>query len=98
LTLAAPYRLRHIQGNALSGDELSTAPSTLREDGTRMTLIEAAEVMERLQRRAAHQGEVQALQAARDALLILASEGHATLGDRLHRDSTDGDRAGTRVA
>lgn len=63
-----------------------------------MTLIEAAEFMERLQRRAAHQGEVQALQVARDALLILASEGHATLGDRLNREGKDRDRTGVRVA
>lgn len=63
-----------------------------------MTLIEAAEVVERLQRRAAHQGELQALQVARNALLILASEGHATLGDRLSRENNDRDRGGVRVA
>jgi hypothetical protein len=63
-----------------------------------MTLIEAAEVIERLQRRAAHQGEVQALQIARDALLILVSEGHATLGDRLSRESKDRDRPRVRIA
>ena len=45
-----------------------------------MTLIEAAEIIERLQRRAAHQGEIEALQMARNALLTILSEGFTTLG------------------
>ena len=49
-----------------------------------MTLIEAAEIIERLQRRAAHQGEIEALQMARNALLTILSEGFTTLRDRLH--------------
>ena len=63
-----------------------------------MTLIEAAEIMERLQRRAAHEGEVQALQVARDALLILLSEGYSTLGERLRRDTKGGGDGDIRVA
>lgn len=52
-----------------------------------MTLVEAAELMERLQRRAAHQGEIEALRIARDALLVILSEGYTTLGERLRRDT-----------
>lgn len=65
-----------------------------------MTLIEAAEVMEKLQRRAAHVGEVQALQTARDALLILLSEGYTTLQDRLRPEAGRGGqpRGDVRVA
>ncbi|MEW5982157.1 MAG: hypothetical protein AB1806_07270 [Acidobacteriota bacterium] len=62
-----------------------------------MTLIEAAEIMERLQRRAAHQGEVQALQVARDALLVLLSEGHTTLDERLRRKGTTSGQGKVRV-
>jgi hypothetical protein len=49
-----------------------------------MTLMEAALLMERLQGRAAHSGELEALKIARDALLTMVSEGYLTLGDRLH--------------
>ena len=49
----------------------------------KMTLMEAALLMERLQARAAHPGEVEALQMARNALLTLVSEGYLTLADRL---------------
>jgi hypothetical protein len=52
-----------------------------------MTLMEAALQMERLQGRAAHSGEVEALKIARDALLTIVSEGYLTLGDRLHPPS-----------
>jgi hypothetical protein len=49
----------------------------------KMSLMEAARLMERLQGRAAHAGEVEALRVARDALLTLVAEGYTTLGDRL---------------
>ncbi len=47
-----------------------------------MTLVEAAELVERLQRRAAVPEEFEALQQARDALLVIVSEGFASLTDR----------------
>ena len=49
----------------------------------KMTLIEAAQLMERLQGRAAHTGELEALRIARDALLTIVAEGYVTLADRL---------------
>ena len=49
----------------------------------KMRLIEAAFLVERLQSRAAHAGEVEALKIARDALLTIVAEGYATLEDRL---------------
>jgi hypothetical protein len=56
-------------------------------NGTRlngkMKLMEAALLVERLQARAAHAGEVEALQIARDALLTIVAEGYTTLADRL---------------
>ncbi len=52
-----------------------------------MTLVEAAEIVERLERRAATPGELQALQVARDALLTIVSEGFQTIGDRLRAAS-----------
>ena len=52
----------------------------------RMTLMEAAQLMERLQGRAAHTGELEALRIARDALLTIVSEGFVTLKDRLKTD------------
>jgi hypothetical protein len=55
-------------------------------DNGRMTLIEAATFMERLQGRAAHARELEAMQIARDALLTIVSEGFVTLKDRLTRD------------
>lgn len=54
-----------------------------------MTLMEAALLMERLQARAAHPGEVEALQIARNALLTLVSEGYFTLADRLDRSGSE---------
>ena len=50
-----------------------------------MTLMDAAFLVERLQRRAAHAGEVEALRIARDAILTIVAEGYQTLGDRLRR-------------
>jgi hypothetical protein len=52
-----------------------------------MTLVEAAQIVERLQRRAAHAVELEALRVARDALLVIASEGFLTLKDRLRSDA-----------
>jgi len=49
----------------------------------KMKLMEAALLVERLQARAAHAGEVEALQIARDALLTIVAEGYTTLADRL---------------
>ena len=51
----------------------------------KMTLIDAALLMERLQARAAHPGEIEALQMARNALLTLVAEGYLTLAERLGR-------------
>ena len=48
-----------------------------------MTLVEAAQFIERLQGRAAHERELEALRIARDALLVIVSEGFSTLEDRL---------------
>ena len=48
-----------------------------------MSLMEAACLMERLQGRAAHAGEVEALRIARDALLTLIGDGFSTLSDCL---------------
>lgn len=49
----------------------------------KMNLMEAARLVERLQARAAHAGEVEALKMARDALLTIVAEGYTTLADRL---------------
>ena len=49
----------------------------------RMKLMDAALLVERLQSRAAHAGEVEALKIARDALLTIVAEGYTTLEDRL---------------
>jgi len=51
-----------------------------------MNLIEAAEIIERLRGRAAHNGELDALKIARDAVLTIVSEGFATLEARLRAD------------
>ena len=48
-----------------------------------MKLMDAAVVVERLQSRAAHAGEIEALRIARDALLTIVAEGYTTLSDRL---------------
>ena len=63
------------------GDDLLHAS---RANG-KMTLMEAAFLVERLQGRAAHAGEVEALKIARDAILTIVAEGYRTLGDRLRR-------------
>ena len=63
---------------------MSPGPNGTKPDG-RMTLMDAALLMERLQARAAHPAEVEALQMARNALLTLVSEGYLTLNDRLAR-------------
>ena len=52
----------------------------------KLTLVEAAQVIERLERRAAHERELEALRIARDAVLVIVSEGFTTLGDRLRTD------------
>jgi hypothetical protein len=57
----------------------------------KMRLIEAAFLVERLQSRAAHAGEVEALKIARDALLTIVAEGYVTLADRLS-ERTNGAR------
>lgn len=49
----------------------------------KMNLMDAALLVERLQSRAAHAGEVEALRIARDALLTIVAEGYTTLADRL---------------
>jgi hypothetical protein len=49
----------------------------------KMKLMDAALVVERLQARAAHAGELEALKLARDALLTIVAEGYLTLADRL---------------
>lgn len=49
----------------------------------KMTLMDAALLVERLQGRAAHFGEIEALRIARDALLTIVSEGYLSLADRL---------------
>lgn len=54
-----------------------------------MNLVDAAQTVERLQLRAAHEGELKALKIARDALLIIVSEGFLTLDARLHGQRTE---------
>ena len=49
----------------------------------KITLVEAARLVERLQGRAAFAREFEALRIARDALLTIVAEGYATLDDRL---------------
>jgi len=50
---------------------------------SKMNLMDAALLVERLQSRAAHAGEIEALKIARDALLTIVAEGYTTLADRL---------------
>jgi hypothetical protein len=57
-----------------------------------MNLMEAALVVERLQARAAHAGEVEALKIARDALLTIVAEGYTTLADRLGEGQNEENR------
>ena len=75
--------------------------STSLRDVKTLTLIEAAQLIERLQSRAAHERELEALRVARDALLIIVSEGCTTLAERLkpqsepiHEPEPAGPRAG----
>lgn len=65
--------------NSRNGSDVLTRPNG------KMTLMDAAFLVERLQRRAAHAGEVEALMIARDAILTIVAEGYQTLGDRLRR-------------
>ena len=64
---------------------MDTGVNGSRENG-KMSLIEAATLMERMQGRAAHSKELEALQLARDALLTIVSEGFVTLKERLQKD------------
>ena len=63
------------------------APTNGNKPNGKMTLMEAALLVERLQGRAAHAGEVEALKLARDALLTFVAEGYSTLADRLGRQA-----------
>jgi len=60
----------------------------------KMKLMDAALLVERLQARAAHSGEVEALKIARDALLTIVAEGYTTLADRLGEHPDETGRAG----
>ena len=60
--------------------------SPVHEGVGNLTLIEAAQLIERLQGRAAHERELEALQIARDALLVIVSEGFTSLKERLQTD------------
>jgi hypothetical protein len=68
--------------NGTNGTHGPNGTNGCRPNG-KMTLLEAAFLMERLQGRAAHAGEVEALRIARDALLTIVAEGYSTLADRL---------------
>ena len=65
------------------------APTNGNKPNGKMTLMEAALLVERLQSRAAHAGEVEALKMARDALLTIVAEGYSTLADRLRRQANE---------
>ncbi|MEK6629183.1 MAG: hypothetical protein AABY89_00445 [Acidobacteriota bacterium] len=88
LALEGRYYLSHAAAQLLAGHVVDPNVTELKQGcdmgNGDMTLIEAAEIIERLQRRAAHQGEIEALQMARNALLTILSEGFTTLRDRLH--------------
>jgi len=79
-------------GNGASGADGGSGTNGTTPYG-KMTLMEAAFLVERLQARAAHAGEVEALKIARDALLTIVAEGYCTLGDRL-RPPANGTRGG----
>ena len=72
----------HVAANGTNGANQADGLHETKPNG-RMTLMEAAFTVERLQRRAAHGGELEALKIARDALLTIVAEGYQTLGDRL---------------
>ena len=74
----------HLSANGANGTNGDDVLHGSRANG-KMTLMEAAFLIERLQRRAAHAGEVEALKIARDAILTIVAEGYETLGDRLRR-------------
>ena len=74
----------HVSANGTNGTNRDDVLHGSRANGG-MTLMEAAFLVERLQRRAAHGGEVEALKIARDAILTIVAEGYQTLGDRLSR-------------
>jgi hypothetical protein len=82
----------HTGTNGAHGTSGANGTGCVRPYG-RMTLMEAAFLVERLQGRAAHAGEVEALRIARDALLTIVAEGYCTLGERL-RPPMNGTRAG----
>jgi len=63
------------------------------EPSGKMKLMDAALLVERLQGRAAHPGEVEALKIARDALLTIVAEGYTTLADRLSEHHDEAPRA-----
>jgi hypothetical protein len=63
------------------------APANENKPNGNMTLMDAALLVERLQSRAAHAGEVEALRMARDALLTLVADGYSTLAERLGRQA-----------
>ena len=65
------------------------APTNGNKPNGQMTLMDAALLVERLQGRAAHAGEVEALKMARDALLTIVAEGYSTLADRLGRKANE---------
>ena len=65
------------------------APTNGNKPNGQMTLMEAAILVERLQGRAAHAGEVEALKLARDALLTIVAEGYSTLAGRLGRKANE---------
>ena len=72
----------HVSANRTNGHNGEEMAHANRANG-KMTLMEAAFLIERLQLRAAHGGEVDALKIARDAILTIVAEGYQTLGDRL---------------
>jgi hypothetical protein len=84
MTLAWVYPECHIAVESLDTRSvtMSAGLESAKEPG-QMTLMEAARLMERLQGRAAHSGELEALRIARDALLTLIGDGYCTLADRL---------------
>lgn len=74
----------HVATRGTNGNGRADLLYGIRTNG-KMTLMEAAFLIERLQGRAAHGGEVEALKIARDAILTIVAEGYQTLGDRLRR-------------
>ena len=75
----------HVTASGTNGTNGTNGSDLLSSANGKMTLMDAAFLVERLQRRAAHAGEVEALKIARDAVLTIVAEGYQTLGDRLRR-------------